>query len=78
MTEHLLSRIEVNMHTFSKGQKRIANFIEEHYDRADRYQSEAIEKQSPESGEIVYESSCKVSGHTAYGHCGGHIALALD
>ena len=34
MTEHLLSIIEVNMHTFSKGQKRIANFIEEHYDRA--------------------------------------------
>ena len=34
MVEHLLSRIEMNMGTFSKGQKRIANFIEEHYDRA--------------------------------------------
>lgn len=34
MVEHLLSRIEMNMRTFSKGQKRIATFIEEHYDRA--------------------------------------------
>lgn len=34
MVEHLLSRIEVNMSSFSKGQKRIANYIEEHYDRA--------------------------------------------
>ncbi len=34
MVEHLLTRIEMNMGTFSKGQKRIANFIEEHYDRA--------------------------------------------
>ncbi len=34
MVEHLLSRIEMNMNTFSKGQKRIAAFIEEHYDRA--------------------------------------------
>ena len=34
MTEHLLSRIESKMPSFSKGQKRIAAFIEEHYDRA--------------------------------------------
>lgn len=34
MVEYLLSRIEMKMNTFSKGQKRIANFIEEHYDRA--------------------------------------------
>ena len=34
MVEHLLSRIEMKMNTFSKGQKRIATFIEEHYDRA--------------------------------------------
>ena len=34
MVEHLLSRIEMNMDTFSKGQKRIAAFIEEHYDSA--------------------------------------------
>ncbi len=34
MVEHLLSRIEVNMNSFSKGQKRIANYIEEHYDQA--------------------------------------------
>lgn len=34
MVEHLLSRIEMKMNSFSKGQKRIATFIEEHYDRA--------------------------------------------
>lgn len=34
MVEHLLSRIEMKMGTFSKGQKRIANYIEEHYDLA--------------------------------------------
>lgn len=34
MVEHLLSRIEMNKDTFSKGQKRIADFIEEHYDSA--------------------------------------------
>lgn len=34
MVEHLLSRIEMNMGSFSKGQKRIANYIEEHYDQA--------------------------------------------
>lgn len=34
MVEHLLSRIEMNMDTFSKGQKRIADYIEEHYDSA--------------------------------------------
>lgn len=34
MIEHLLTRIEMNMNTFSKGQKRIANYIEEHYDTA--------------------------------------------
>ncbi len=34
MVEHLLTRIEMKMNTFSKGQKRIAKFIEEHYDRA--------------------------------------------
>ncbi|MEE3334112.1 MAG: MurR/RpiR family transcriptional regulator [Ruminococcus sp.] len=34
MVEHLLTRIEVNMNSFSKGQKRIANYIEKHYDQA--------------------------------------------
>lgn len=34
MVEHLLSRIEMNMSSFSKGQRRIANYIEEHYDQA--------------------------------------------
>ncbi|MBR2108467.1 MAG: MurR/RpiR family transcriptional regulator [Ruminococcus sp.] len=34
MVEHLLSRIEMNKDSFSKGQKRIADFIEEHYDSA--------------------------------------------
>ncbi|MCR5652616.1 MAG: MurR/RpiR family transcriptional regulator [Ruminococcus sp.] len=34
MVEHLLSRIEMNMDSFSKGQKRIADYIEEHYDSA--------------------------------------------
>lgn len=34
MVEHLLTRIELNIKNFSKGQKRIANYIEEHYDKA--------------------------------------------
>ena len=34
MIKHLLTRIEMNMNTFSKGQKRIASYIEEHYDKA--------------------------------------------
>jgi DNA-binding MurR/RpiR family transcriptional regulator len=34
MVEHLLTRIEMNINSFSKGQKRIANYIEEHYDTA--------------------------------------------
>lgn len=34
MVEHLLTRIEMNINNFSKGQKRIANYIEEHYDTA--------------------------------------------
>lgn len=34
MVEHLLTRIEMNINKFSKGQKKIAAFIEEHYDRA--------------------------------------------
>lgn len=34
MITHLLTRIELQMDTFSKGQKRIAAFIEEHYDKA--------------------------------------------
>ena len=34
MIKHLLARIDINMDTFSKGQKRIAKYIEEHYDKA--------------------------------------------
>lgn len=34
MTTHLLTRIDLHMNTFSKGQKRIALYIEEHYDKA--------------------------------------------
>lgn len=34
MIKHLLTRIEMNMNSFSKGQKRIASYIEEHYDKA--------------------------------------------
>ena len=34
MIKHLLARIDINMGTFSKGQKRIAKYIEEHYDKA--------------------------------------------
>ena len=32
--KNLLSKINENMHSFSKGQKLIANFITEHYDKA--------------------------------------------
>lgn len=34
MIKHLLTRIDINMDTFSKGQKRIAKYIEESYDKA--------------------------------------------
>lgn len=34
MVTHLLTRIDLMMKTFSKGQKRIALYIEEHYDKA--------------------------------------------
>lgn len=34
MITHLLTRIDLCMHSFSKGQKRIARYIEEHYDKA--------------------------------------------
>ena len=34
MVKNLITIIEENMPTFSKGQKRIANFILEHYDKA--------------------------------------------
>lgn len=34
MVSNLLVRIDMNRNTFSKGQRRIANFIEEHYDEA--------------------------------------------
>ncbi len=34
MITHLLTRIDLMMNTFSKGQKRIALYIEEHYDKA--------------------------------------------
>ncbi len=34
MLTHLLVRIDAKMNTFSKGQKLIAEFIEQHYDRA--------------------------------------------
>ena len=34
MIKHLLARIDINMGTFSKGQKRISKYIEEHYDKA--------------------------------------------
>ncbi len=34
MRKHLLARIEMRMDKFSKGQKRIAKYIEEHYDKA--------------------------------------------
>ena len=32
--KHLLSRIEKMMPGFSKGQRRIAQYIEDHYDKA--------------------------------------------
>ncbi len=34
MAKDLLHRISERMHEFSKGQKRIGNFILEHYDKA--------------------------------------------
>lgn len=34
MITHLLTRIDLMMNGFSKGQKRIAHYIEEHYDKA--------------------------------------------
>ena len=34
MITHLLTRIDLMMNSFSKGQKRIAHYIEEHYDKA--------------------------------------------
>ena len=34
MITHLLTRIDLMMNGFSKGQKRIALYIEEHYDKA--------------------------------------------
>lgn len=34
MTTHLLTRIDLMMNKFSKGQRRIALYIEEHYDKA--------------------------------------------
>lgn len=34
MITHLLTRIDLQMNAFSKGQKRIAHYIEEHYDKA--------------------------------------------
>ena len=34
MITHLLTRIDLSMHSLSKGQKRIALYIEEHYDKA--------------------------------------------
>lgn len=34
MITHLLTRIDLLMNTFSKGQKKIALYIEEHYDKA--------------------------------------------
>lgn len=34
MVTHLLTRIDLQMNTFSKGQKRIASYIQEHYDKA--------------------------------------------
>ena len=34
MITHLLTRIDLQMNHFSKGQKRIAHYIEEHYDKA--------------------------------------------
>lgn len=34
MITHLLTRIDLQMSSFSKGQKRIALYIEEHYDKA--------------------------------------------
>lgn len=34
MIAHLLTRIDLSMNSFSKGQKRIALYIEEHYDKA--------------------------------------------
>lgn len=34
MITHLLSRIDLQMNSFSKGQRRIALYIEEHYDKA--------------------------------------------
>ena len=34
MKRNLIAMIEEGMHTFSKGQKRIANYILEHYDKA--------------------------------------------
>ena len=34
MITHLLARIDLMMNSFSKGQKRIALYIEEHYDKA--------------------------------------------
>ena len=34
MKKNLLSEIEARMHSFSKGQKLIANYITEHYDKA--------------------------------------------
>ena len=34
MMTHLLTRIDLMMNSLSKGQKRIALFIEEHYDKA--------------------------------------------
>lgn len=34
MVTHLLTRIDSQMNSFSKGQKRIASYIQEHYDKA--------------------------------------------
>ena len=33
MSTDILARIQAQLHTFSKGQKRIANYILESYDR---------------------------------------------
>ena len=34
MSTDILARIQAQLHTFSKGQKRIANYILESYDKA--------------------------------------------
>ncbi|MFR6095899.1 MAG: hypothetical protein ACLUIW_11595 [Dysosmobacter welbionis] len=71
MAKSILHTIERNMPTFSKGQKRIADYILQNYDKA-AFMTASKLGSSPASASPQWYASHRSWGTTAIPVCSGH------